>query len=62
MTNEGEEIALRGISMDAIGPFEEVVGSNQFRPYFQDMITQAFAAVETNNARLMEYGFFGVSG
>lgn len=62
LTGEGEEIELRGIMMGAIGTFAEAVGSDSFRPYFQDMMTQAFAAIDTSSSRLREcsFLFFGV--
>lgn len=62
LTGEGEEVELRGITMDAIGTFAEAVGRDAFRPYFADMMTQAFAGIEMGNARLREcsFLFFGV--
>lgn len=62
LTGEGEEQELRGITMDAIGTFSEAVGKEPFRPYFADMMTQAFAGIELGSARLKEcsFMFFGV--
>jgi hypothetical protein len=62
LTGEGEEIELRGITMDAIGTFAEAVGKDVFRPYFPDMMQHAFAALEMGSARLREcsFLFFGV--
>ncbi|KAH8108280.1 ARM repeat-containing protein [Phellopilus nigrolimitatus] len=59
---EGEESELRGITMDAVGTFAEAVGAEAFRPYFPDMMAQAFAGAESENARLREcsFLFFGV--
>lgn len=57
LTNEGEEIELRGITMDAIGTFSEAVGKETFRPYFPDMMKQAFAGIEMGNSRLRECSF-----
>lgn len=62
LTGEGEEQELRGITMDAIGTFGEAIGKEPFRPYFADMMTQAFAGIEMGSARLKEcsFLFFGV--
>ncbi|KAG6886214.1 hypothetical protein C0993_010776 [Termitomyces sp. T159_Od127] len=62
LTGEGEEIELRGITMDAIGTFAEAVGKDIFRPYFPDMMKQAFQGIEMGSARLREcsFLFFGV--
>jgi hypothetical protein len=62
LTTEGEEIELRGITMDAIGTFSEAVGKDVFRPYFPEIMKQAFAGIEMGNARLREcsFLFFGV--
>ncbi|EAU90542.2 importin beta-4 subunit [Coprinopsis cinerea okayama7 len=62
LTEEGEEIELRGITMDAIGTFAEAVGADQFRPYFADMMGCAFKGLEMGSARLREcsFLFFGV--
>uniref|UniRef100_A0A0W0GA03 Importin N-terminal domain-containing protein n=1 Tax=Moniliophthora roreri TaxID=221103 RepID=A0A0W0GA03_MONRR len=62
LTGEGEEIELRGITMDAVGTFAEAVGKDLFRPYFATMMTQAFQGIEMGSARLREcsFLFFGV--
>ncbi|THH27563.1 hypothetical protein EUX98_g6632 [Antrodiella citrinella] len=62
LTAEGEEQELRGITMDAVGTFAEAVGKDVFRPYFADMMAQAFAGMEMGSARLKEcsFLFFGV--
>ncbi|KAL5537253.1 hypothetical protein ACEPAF_1076 [Sanghuangporus sanghuang] len=62
LSGEGEESELRGIAMDAVGTFAEAVGKDAFRPYFPDMMAQAFAAVQSDSARLREcsFLFFGV--
>lgn len=62
LTGEGEETELRGITMDAIGSFAEAVGKELFRPYFTDMMKQAFQGIEMGSARLREcsFLFFGV--
>ncbi|KIY45024.1 ARM repeat-containing protein [Fistulina hepatica ATCC 64428] len=62
LTGEGEEIELRGITMDAIGTFAEAVGSDAFRPYFPEMMKHAFQGLQIGSARLREcsFLFFGV--
>lgn len=62
LTGEGEETELRGITMDAIGTFAEAVGKDVFRPYFPDMMQQAFQGIQMGSARLREcsFLFFGV--
>ncbi|KAJ8095137.1 hypothetical protein PM082_010359 [Marasmius tenuissimus] len=62
LKGEGEEIELRGITMDAVGTFAEAVGKDLFRPYFATMMTQAFEGIEMGSARLREcsFLFFGV--
>uniref|UniRef100_A0A8H7XV39 Importin N-terminal domain-containing protein n=1 Tax=Psilocybe cubensis TaxID=181762 RepID=A0A8H7XV39_PSICU len=62
LTNEGEEIELRGITMDAIGTFSEAVGKEVFRPYFPQMMAHAFEGCKMGSARLREcsFLFFGV--
>jgi importin-4 len=62
LTGEGEEIELRGITMDAIGTFAEAVGADMFRPFFPEMMNQAFGGMQLGSARLREcsFLFFGV--
>lgn len=62
LTGEGEETELRGITMDAVGTFAEAVGKDVFRPYFNDMMKQAFQGIEMGSSRLREcsFLFFGV--
>lgn len=62
LTNEGEEIELRGITVDAIGTFAEAVGKDAFRPFFPQMMEQALLGVQLGSARLREcsFLFFGV--
>lgn len=62
LTGEGEEQELRGITMDAVGTFAEAVGIDVFRPYFTDMMKQAFQGMTMGTARLREcsFLFFGV--
>lgn len=62
LQGEGAEQELRGITMDAVGTFAEAVGVDVFRPYFPDMMKQAFQGMEMGSARLREcsFLFFGV--
>lgn len=62
LTGQGEEQELRGITMDAVGTFAEAVGKDSFRPYFGDMMGQAFNGIQLGGARLKEcsFLFFGV--
>lgn len=48
--------------MDAIGTFAESLGKDIFRPYFADMMKQAFDGLQLGSARLREcsFLFFGV--
>lgn len=57
LSGEGEETELRGITMDAIGTFAEAVGKDVFRPFFPDMMKQAFQGIEMGSARLRECSF-----
>ncbi|KAI0310316.1 armadillo-type protein, partial [Amylostereum chailletii] len=62
LTGEGEEQDLRGITMDAVGTFAEAVGKEVFRPYYADLMQQAFRDIETDSARFGGRAvlFFGV--
>lgn len=62
LAGEGEEVELRGITMDALGTFAEAVGKDVFRPFFPDLMKHAFSGIETGNSRLKEcsFLFFGV--
>lgn len=62
LTGEGEEVELRGITMDALGTFAEAVGKDVFRPFFPDMMKHASTGIATGNSRLKEcsFLFFGV--
>lgn len=52
-----EEVELKGITMDSLGTFAQAVGKDTFRPYFADLMKQAFAYIESNNPRLSECSF-----
>lgn len=57
LRGEGEEQELRGITMDAVGTFAEAIGKDHFRPYFGDMMQQAFEGIQMGSARLRECSF-----
>ncbi|KAJ8690922.1 hypothetical protein PTI98_010540 [Pleurotus ostreatus] len=42
ITGEGEEVELRGITMDATSTFAEAICKDVFRPFFPEMMKQAF--------------------
>lgn len=62
LTQEGEEMDLRGISTDAIGTIAEAVGKAAFTPYVPEIMKTAFEGVALGSARLKEcsFLFFGV--
>lgn len=62
LTEEGEEIDLRGITTDTIGTFAEAVGADMFRPYLPDMMRVTVESLAMDEPRLREcaYIFFAV--
>ncbi|KAG8884617.1 hypothetical protein FRB98_002297 [Tulasnella sp. 332] len=62
LTQDGEEMDLRGISTDAIGTIAEAVGKTAFTPYVPEIMKTAFEGVALGSARLKEcsFLFFGV--
>ncbi|GAA6036695.1 hypothetical protein JCM8097_003433 [Rhodosporidiobolus ruineniae] len=63
LTEEGEELDLRGVAQDTVGTLAEAVGAEQFRPYYQPLMQQAIAAVGIDNAPNLKecsYIFFAV--
>ncbi|KIJ55832.1 hypothetical protein M422DRAFT_63753 [Sphaerobolus stellatus SS14] len=52
-----EETELKGIAMDTLGTFARAVGKDMFRPYFPDVMKQAFVYLESGNSRLAECSF-----
>ncbi|KAG9036319.1 hypothetical protein FRB95_009241 [Tulasnella sp. JGI-2019a] len=62
LTQEGEEMDLRGISTDAIGTIAEAVGKEAFTPYVPEIMKTAFDGIALGSARLKEcsFLFFGV--
>ncbi|CEH17574.1 arm repeat-containing protein [Ceraceosorus bombacis] len=57
LTEEGDQMDLRGITTDAIGTFAEAVGKEAFRPYFQDLMNHNFESMKLENPRLRECAF-----
>ncbi|GAA5927116.1 uncharacterized protein JCM15063_000459 [Sporobolomyces koalae] len=63
LTEEGEELELRGIAQDTVGTLAEAVGPEQFRPYYAPLMQHAIAAVGVPNAPNLKecsYIFFAV--
>ncbi|GAA5999843.1 uncharacterized protein JCM10292_003769 [Rhodotorula paludigena] len=63
LTEEGEELELRGVAQDTVGTLAEAVGSEQFRPYYEPLMKQAIAAIGIENAPNLKecsYIFFAV--
>ncbi|KAI0311667.1 ARM repeat-containing protein [Amylostereum chailletii] len=62
LAGEGEEQDFRGMTIWAVGTFAEAVGKEVFRPYYADLMQQAFQGIEMGSARLREcsFLFFGV--
>ncbi|KAG8826961.1 hypothetical protein FRC17_008047 [Serendipita sp. 399] len=62
MTGEGEEEELRGIAMDACGTFAEAVPKEEFLPFYEDLMGNAYQSVQSQSSRLREcsFLFFGV--
>lgn len=63
LTEEGEELDLRGVAQDTVGTLAEAVGAEQFRPYYAPLMQQAIAAIGIENAPNLKecsYIFFAV--
>ncbi|GAA6058985.1 hypothetical protein JCM10212_001695 [Sporobolomyces blumeae] len=63
LTEEGEELELRGVAQDTVGTLAEAVGPEQFRPYYAPLMQQALAAIGVPNAPNLKecsYIFFAV--
>ncbi|GHJ88473.1 hypothetical protein NliqN6_4875 [Naganishia liquefaciens] len=60
LEGEGDEASLRGVALDTLGTFAEVVGKDMFRPYFQELMNVAQHFI-TGESRLKESAllFFG---
>jgi importin-4 len=57
LTGEGEEQELRGTCMDTVGTFAEAVGADAFRPFFPELMKQAYGGMQMGSARLRETSF-----
>lgn len=57
LTEEGEEMDLRGIATDTIGTFAEAVGAEHFRPYLPDMMRVTVESLALDQPRLRECAF-----
>lgn len=51
------ETELKGITMDSLGTFARAVGKDAYRPYFNDVMKQAFLFLDQGNSRLAECSF-----
>ncbi|QRW00314.1 importin subunit beta-4 [Ceratobasidium sp. AG-Ba] len=62
LVGEGGEQELRGIAMDTVGTLADAVGRENFRPYFEPVMNNAFEGMSLDSARLRECSFliFGV--
>jgi hypothetical protein len=63
LTEEGEELDLRGVAQDTVGTLAEAVGAEQFRPYYAPLMQQAIEAIKIENAPNLKecsYIFFAV--
>ena len=62
LTEEGEEMDLRGITTDTVGTFAEAVGADAFRPYLAELMKVVVASLDLDQPRLREcaYIFFAV--
>ncbi|KAE8258551.1 hypothetical protein A4X13_0g1625 [Tilletia indica] len=57
LTEEGDELDLRGITTDTMGTFAEAVGKDAFRPYYEDLMKHCFEALNLNSPQLRECSF-----
>ncbi|KAK4700212.1 importin-4, partial [Phenoliferia sp. Uapishka_3] len=63
LTEEGDELDLRGVAQDTVGTLAEAVGKEAFRPYFAPLMTAALEATAIPNAPQLKecsYIFFAV--
>lgn len=63
LTEEGDQLDLRGVAQDTVGTLAESVGKEMFRPYFEPLMSAAFAATTVPNAPQLKecsYIFFAV--
>ena len=61
LEGEGEESTLRGVAIDTLGTFAEVVGREVFRPHLADLMQYAINGLQSESARMKESAlmFFG---
>jgi len=57
LTEEGEEMDLRGIATDTIGTFAEAVGADHFRPYLPEMMRITVESLSMDSPRIRECAF-----
>ena len=63
LTEEGDELDLRGVAQDTVGTLAEAVGKEMFRPYYAPLMEAAFQAMAVPNAPQLKecsYIFFAV--
>ncbi|KAK4047505.1 hypothetical protein OIO90_006147 [Microbotryomycetes sp. JL221] len=63
LTEEGEELQLRGVAQDTVGTLAEAVGKDMFRPYYEPLMRAALEALSVQNAPNLKecsYIFFAV--
>ncbi|KAK4049598.1 hypothetical protein OIV83_004096 [Microbotryomycetes sp. JL201] len=63
LTEEGEELQLRGVAQDTVGTLAEAVGKEMFRPYYEPLMRAALEALAVPNAPNLKecsYIFFAV--
>lgn len=61
LEGEGAESTLRGVAIDTLGTFAEVVGRETFRPHLSDLMQYAINGLQSDSARMKESAlmFFG---
>ncbi|KAL9938395.1 hypothetical protein V8E36_003018 [Tilletia maclaganii] len=57
LTEDGDDLDLRGITTDTMGTFAEAVGKEAFRPYFEDLMKHCFEALNIDSPQLRECSF-----
>lgn len=57
LTEEGEQIELRGVTQDTVGTLAEAVGKDTFSPFFEQVMHNAFQGCATESASLRECSF-----
>lgn len=57
LTEEGEQMELRGVTQDTVGTLAEAVGKDAFSPYFEQIMHNAFQGCATESASLRECSF-----